>query len=144
MCRDFLTQLREQYQLLTEKGVQVIAITPSNGRFLEKFVDVFGPFPFLIYGDPDRKLYQKMGHKTMAKWKLLAIAGKAYLKHGKSAFIPEDEKQQEVVKKALKTHDIYIQGGTWIFDEEGNVIWSHVDQSPEDHATIEQIVKELS
>lgn len=136
--------MREQYKLLTKKGVQVIVITPSNRKLLEKFIGVFGPFPFSIYGDPDRALYQKMGHNTMAKWKLLAKAGKAYLKGGKSAFIPQDEKQQEVVKEAMKTQDIYIQGGSWIFDEQGYIIWSHVDKSPEDHATIEQIVNQLS
>jgi peroxiredoxin len=135
--------LREQHTLVTKKGVQIIVITPSKREFLEKFIDVFGPYPFPIYGDPGRTLYKKMGHQTMAKWKLLSIAAIAFLKYGKKAFLPQDEKQQDVVKVALKTHDIYIQGGTWIFDEKGTNIWKHVDQSPEDHATIEQILDAL-
>lgn len=144
MCRNFLAQLREQYKLLSKNGVQVIVISPSNRILLEKFINAFGPYPFSIYGDPDRVLYQKMGHKSMAKWKLLVKAGKAYLKSGKSAFIPQDEKQKKVVLAAMKTQDVYIQGGSWIFDEEGNTIWSHVDELPEDHATIEQIVNQLN
>lgn len=121
-----------------------MAIVPSNREFLEKFIEEFGPYPFPIYGDPHRSLYKKMGHQTMAKWKLLAKAGKAFLNGGTKAFIPQDEKQAELVRTAMKTHDIYIQGGSWIFDEDGQVVWSHIDKSPEDHATIEQITKALS
>lgn len=135
--------MREHYETINSNGVQVIVIAPSNRSFLEKFVDVFGPYPFPIYGDPDRTLYAKMGHKTMAKWKLLAKAAKMFLKEGKKAFLPQDQKKSDIVKEALNTHDVYIQGGTWIYDEEGNVIWSHIDESPEDHATIEQIKKKV-
>jgi hypothetical protein len=136
--------LREHYDQLTESGAQVIAITPSKRSLLERFTKEFGPYPFEIYGDPERTLYRGMGHKTMAKWKLLAKAGKAYLKGGKKAFLPEDEGQREVVQESLNTQDLYIQGGSWIFDEKGNVVWSHIDESPEDHASIDELVKQLS
>lgn len=121
----------------------MVVITPSNRSLLEKFIDAFGPYSFDIYGDPERALYRSMGHKSMAKWKLLTMAGKALIKGGTKAFMPKGEKEQEVVKKAMKTQDIYIQGGSWIFDEEGNVVWSHIDQSPEDHASIKEILEVL-
>jgi hypothetical protein len=136
--------LREHYDQLTAGGAQVIAITPSNRSLLERFTKEFGPYPFEIYGDPERTLYRSMGHKTMAKWKLLAKAGKAYLKGGKKAFLPEDKGQREVVQESLNTQDLYIQGGSWIFDEKGNVVWSHIDESPEDHASIDELVKQLN
>ncbi|TYR73324.1 hypothetical protein FZC79_18885 [Rossellomorea vietnamensis] len=136
--------MREHHQQLTAGGAQVIAITPSNQSLLEQFTREFGPYPFEIYGDPKRSLYKSMGHKSMAKWKLLALAGKAFLKGGKKAFLPEDEGQKKVVQKSLKTQDVYIQGGSWIFDENGEIIWSHIDESPEDHAPIEKLLEQLN
>ncbi|TYR98033.1 hypothetical protein FZC84_16745 [Rossellomorea vietnamensis] len=136
--------MREHHQKLTAEGAQVIAITPSNRSLLERFTKEFGPYPFDLYGDPDRSLYKSMGHKSMAKWKLLAKAGKAYLKGGKKAFLPEDEGQKKVVQESLNTQDIYIQGGSWIFNENGEVIWSHVDESPEDHASVNELLKQLN
>jgi hypothetical protein len=144
VCRAFLAQLREHYDQLTEGGAQVIAIAPSNRSLLERFTKEFGPYPFTIYGDPERVLYKSMGHQTMAKWKLLAKAGKAFLKGGKKAFLPKDEGQREVVQESLKTQDIYIQGGSWIFDEKVNVVWSHIDKTPEDHASIGELLKQLN
>lgn len=138
-----LTQLRERYEELIAYGFQVIVITPSIGTYLEAFVHAFGPYPFPIYGDPKRELYKRMGHKTMPKWKLLFQAGKAALTQGISKFFPEDEEQKKLVQKAMKTHDVYIQGGTWLFDEKGHILWKHVDTEPEDHASINQILTEM-
>ncbi|WP_456272725.1 peroxiredoxin-like family protein [Bacillus sp. AK031] len=135
--------MREHHGRLTEEGTQVIVIFPSNRSLLERFLDEFGPYPFQIFGDPDRTLFRSMGHKSMAKWKLLAKAGKAFIKGGKKAFLPEDEKQQKVVKESLNTQDIYIQGGSWLFSEKGEVMWSHVDESPEDHASIEELIHQV-
>jgi hypothetical protein len=138
-----LTQLRQRYEELTSTGYQIVIITPSTGSYLEQFVQVFGPYPYPVYGDPNRELYRSMGHQTMQKWKLLAKAGKAYLKGGSKAFLPEDEEQKRLVQKAMKTHDIYIQGGSWLFDEKGNILWNHIDTVPEDHASIETLLDEM-
>lgn len=139
-----LTQLRDRYQELTATGYQVLIVTPSNRSFLEQFDATFGPYPFPIYGDPERTLYRKMGHETMAKSKLLFKAGKAILKGGSKTFLPSDENQKVLVKTALKTHDIYIQGGSWLFNEQGKVVWNHIDTAPEDHATIDQILLQMN
>ncbi|MBY0148843.1 AhpC/TSA family protein [Neobacillus niacini] len=139
-----LTQLRKRYDEITATGFQIIIITPSTGSYLEQFVDAFGPYPYSLYGDPKRELYNSMGHQTMKKWKLLAKAGKGLLKGGTKAFMPEDPEQKALVQKAMKTHDIYIQGGTWLFDEKGNILWNHIDTAPEDHATIDNILAEIN
>lgn len=57
--------------------------------------------------------------------------------------MPEDPEQKRLVQKAMKTHDIYIQGGTWLFDEKGNILWNHIDTMPEDHASIDNILLEM-
>lgn len=81
-----------------------------------------------------------MGHVSMKKWKLLVKAAGAYMKGGSKVFMPEAEAEQKVVREAMKTQDIYIQGGSWLFDQRGDVIWSHIDQSPEDHAKIDDLL----
>jgi peroxiredoxin len=136
--------LREKYEELTATGFQVIVITPSKGTYLEQFDKAFGPYPFPIYGDPKRELYNSLGHQTMKKWKLLSRAGKLFLTGGGAkSFLPEDEEQKRLVQKAMKTQDIYIQGGTWLFDEKGNTLWSHIDTAPEDHASIDVMLSEM-
>jgi hypothetical protein len=138
-----LTQLRERYDEIIATGFQLIVITPSTGSYLAKFIEAFGPYPYPIYGDPKRALYRSLGHHTMKKWKLLYKAGKAFIKGGANAFFPKDEKQKELVQQAMKTHDVYIQGGTWLFDEKGKQLWKHIDTVPEDHASINTILSEI-
>nr|WP_077212026.1 peroxiredoxin-like family protein [Bacillus dakarensis] len=138
-----LTQLRERYEELTATGYQVVVITPSIGSYIEQFEKAFGPYPFPIYGDPKRELYNSLGHQTMQKWKLLAKAGKMLVKGGSKALFPEDEEQKKLVQKAMKTHDVFIQGGTWLFNEKGDTLWNHIDTEPEDTASIDQILSEM-
>ena len=139
-----LTQLRERYQELTASDYQVIVITPSTSAYLEQFVNAFGPYPFPIYGDPKRELYNNMGHLTMQKSKLLLKAAKIFVTKGSKAFFPEDADQKQLIQTATKTHDVFIQGGTWLFDEQGNVLWNHIDTAPEDHASIDLILFKMN
>lgn len=138
-----LTQLRERYQEITASDYQVIVITPSTSSYLEQFVNAFGPYPFPIYGDPKRELYNNMGHLTMQKSKLLFKAAKIFVTKGSKAFFPEDADQKQLIQTAMKTHDVFIQGGTWLFDEDGNVLWNHIDTDPEDHASIDTILAKM-
>lgn len=59
-------------------------------------------------------------------------------------FRPEDEEQKKFVQEAMITQDVFIQGGTWLFDERGNTLWNHIDTAPEDHAAIDQILSEIN
>lgn len=125
---------------MTKTGYQLIVVAPASGDFLKQFDQAFGPFPYPIYGDPTKYLYREMGHQSMPKWKLLMQAGIGFIKNGKKAFMPDNTRQRELVKTAMKSQDIYIQGGTWIFNEKGKVIWSHIDTEPEKHASIHDLL----
>ncbi|WP_240795434.1 peroxiredoxin-like family protein [Aquibacillus halophilus] len=135
--------MRENYNEINETGYQTVIVAPSNREYLEQFVEVFGPFPYQIYGDPKRKLFRKMGNLTMPKWKLLLQAVIGFIKHGKKAFIPDDNAKKKLVQTAMKTQDIYIQGSTWVFNNKGKVIWKHIDTEPGDHASIRTIINVL-
>jgi peroxiredoxin len=136
--------LRERITEIEEKSFQVVAIAPSKGSFIQQFIDQFGPFPFPILGDPSREAYKGMGHKTMSKWKLLSKAGLGFITGQVKNFIPKDEKQKEFVMKSMKTQDVYIQGGTWLFSPQGTILWNHIDESPEDHAKISEVLNQMN
>ena len=134
-------QLRESVEKFNQRDVQVIIIAPSKGSFVAQFIEAFGPFPFPLYGDPKREGYRQAGTVTMAKWKLLSKALVGFVTGKVKNFFPDDESQKRFVQKSMKTQDVYIQGATFLFNDEGNVVWKHVDQSPEDHASLKTVIK---
>lgn len=135
--------MREHRDEIVNEGVQIIVIAPSKGSFITQFLDAFGPFPFSIHGDPKRYAYRGMGHETMPKLKLLSMAAIGFVTGKVKNFLPKEATQKSFVKKSMKTQDVYIQGGTWLFDENSNVLWKHVDKSPDDHASIVDIKKQV-
>lgn len=132
--------MRERITEIEDKKFHVKIVAPSKGAFIEQFLEHFGPFPFPIYGDPSRAAYKGMGHQTMPKWKLLAKAGFGFVTGQVKGFIPDEEKQKQFVMKSMKTQDVYIQGGTWLYSSQGELLWNHVDSSPENHASIDEVL----
>ncbi len=133
--------MREHYNEFSKRGYQLIVIAPSKGSFINMFLKEFGPYPFPILGDPAREAYKGMGHKTMPKWKLLSKAAFGFVTGKVKGFVPEDEKQKKFVMESMKTQDVYIQGGTWIYSSTGKVLWNHIDESPENHAPLAKIME---
>lgn len=133
--------MRERIDEFHDKGVTVYAIAPSNAAFISKFLEAFGPFPFPILGDPNKEAYYELGHKTSPKWKLLSQAAIGFVFGKVKNFIPKDERQKKVVLTSMKKADVYIQGGTYVYSENGKLIYHHVDSSPEDHAKIDTVLK---
>ncbi len=119
----------------------IIAVVPTDGEQIRTFIDAFGTYPFPILGDPGQVAYKEMGHKHMSKWMLVPIAFR--LMTGQLKLSKEDPKQDAVVKKALRTQDTMQQGGSWLFSETGDLLWSHLDDLPQNHATIEEILKQI-
>ncbi len=135
--------MRKRVNEIENEGFQIIAIAPSNATYISQFTEAFGEFPFVIAGDPKREAYRGMGHHTMPKWKLLGQAAIGFVTRKMDGFIPKEQKKKDFVLKSMKTQDVYIQGGTWVFDERGKLIWHHIDQSPEDHAKIDLVIDVL-
>jgi hypothetical protein len=129
-------------QIQNEGNVTILAIVPTDANQIKAFLDAFGPYPFQFLGDPQQNAYRELGHKHMPKWKLNLMAGIALLT-GKMKLFPDDPKQKQIVKKAIKSQDVYQQGGTWLFSESGQVLWKHIDNDPADHATIQEILKQV-
>lgn len=129
-------------RIQNEGEVSILAIVPTNAEQISAFLDAFGPYPFPILGDPQQKAYSGLGHIHMSKFKLRMMAAIALLT-GKMKLYPDDPKQKQVVRNAMKSQDVYQQGGTWLFSESGQVLWKHIDKVPTDHATIQEIMKQV-
>ncbi|ADH98440.1 peroxiredoxin-like family protein [Salisediminibacterium selenitireducens] len=135
--------MREAHSDIEETGTKLVVVAPSNRSFIEQFTHLFGPFPYPIYGDPERQIYKHMQLKTMNKVKLLAMAGAAFASGKVKGFMPKKQAQKNFVMKSMKTQDVYIQGGAFLYDGEGKLLWKHIDQSPDDHAKINTIKSKL-
>lgn len=135
--------MRENKDVWESRNIELIVITPSNGAYNAEFIEKFGPYPFSFYGDPQRKAFRGLGHVTMPKAKLLSAAAAAGLTGRVKNFMPKNKQQRSFVADSMRTQDVYIQGGTWIFNKGGAPFWFHIDQSPENHATINEIDEKL-
>jgi peroxiredoxin len=136
-------QLRERVEEFEKRNIELVVIAPSKGSFVSQFLESFGPFPFTIYGDPRREGYRQAGTVTMPKWKLLGKALFGFVTGKVKNFLPDEQGQKKFVQKSMKTQDVYIQGATFLFDEKGKVVWKHIDQSPEDHASIDNLLDKI-
>jgi hypothetical protein len=138
--------LRKSFDEFEALSVKVVIVSPADREQIEKFLEVHGPYPFNIYGDPQMNVYKEMGNHRFTTLKSLAYVGAGILS-GKakiSDIIPKEEKKRELFFSAVKNQDVNVQGSAWLFDREGEVLWKHMDDSPKDHARLKEILKQVS
>ncbi|MFZ4453317.1 AhpC/TSA family protein [Salibacterium aidingense] len=137
--------MREHADFLqVEKGVKIVPVFPAAVSLLSSFEQAYGPYPFPLYADPGKEAFQGFGHQRMNRLKLLAktVLGVA-AGRGKD-FLPKNAEKKKVVTTSMKKSDIYMQGGSWLFDESKQLKWKHLDNTPENHASIEDIKQAVS
>jgi peroxiredoxin len=138
--------LRKSFDEFEARSVKVVIVSPADREQIEKFLEVHGPYPFNIYGDPQMNVYKEMGNHRFTTLKSLAYVGAGILS-GKariSDIIPKEEKKRELFFSAVKNQDVNVQGSSWLFDRVGEVLWKHMDDSPKDHARLKEILKQVS
>ncbi|WP_181186116.1 AhpC/TSA family protein [Alkalicoccus urumqiensis] len=136
--------MREFHHIFTENGAELSVIAPSSGSVIKEFNRSFGPYPFSLYGDPKHEAYYDLGHIRMPKWKMAGmLAGGAATKRLPS-FFPSEKRQKQFVTKSMRTQDVYLQGGAWIVDKDGELLYSHIDKNPMDHAPIDDMYRVLT
>jgi AhpC/TSA antioxidant enzyme len=138
--------LRKSFDEFEGRSVKVVIVSPADREQIAKFLEVHGPYPFNIYGDPQMNVYKEMGNHRFTTLKSLAYVGAGILS-GKakiSDIIPKEEKKRELFFSAVKNQDVNVQGSAWLFDREGEVLWKHMDGSPKDHARLKEILKQVS
>jgi AhpC/TSA antioxidant enzyme len=138
--------LRKSYEEFESRSVKVVIVSPADREQIEKFLEIHGPYPFSIYGDPQLNVYREMGNHRFTTLKSLAYVGAGILS-GKakiSDIIPKEEKKRELFFSAVKNQDVNVQGSSWLFDTDGVIVWKHMDGSPKDHARVKEILKQIS
>ena len=123
----------------------MVAVSPADRGQIEKFLDVHGPYPFEIYGDPELNVYREMGNHRFTTLKSLMYVGAGILsgKAKLSDIVPREEKKRELFFSAVKNQDVNVQGSSWLFDRDGEVLWKHLDDSPKDHARVKGILEQV-
>ncbi|RSL31682.1 hypothetical protein D7Z54_19785 [Salibacterium salarium] len=136
--------MRENANIIQQqKGVKIVPIFPALVSLLSSFEETYGPYPFSLYADPEKEVFKGFGHQSMNKAKLLSKAALGVLTGQVKNLLPKDPEKKKVVKTSMQKSDVYIQGGTWLFDNNQQLKWKHIDESPEKHADISQIMNAI-
>ncbi len=138
--------MREHAKEIEQAGFQIVTVAPAKHEHISPFVEEYGPFPFVVVGDPEKEAYKGLGHPSITKAKLALQLGAGFVtgktKHLKP-YTPKTKHQRDMMLTAVKEQDYLIQGGTWIVSGLGDVLWKHIDKEPGDHARIEVVVDEV-
>ena len=86
-----------------------------------------------------------MGNHHMTTVKSMLSVGADLLKGEVkiSDIVPKDKTERKHFLSAVKNQDVNIQGSSWLFDRNGDVLWKHMDDTPEDHAKVDEVLKQL-
>jgi len=122
--------------------VQIIVIAPATKNDIHSFLEVYGPYPFNLYGNPTLSLYKALGNKEFSHFESLSfvIRGLMKRKFKISDVISKDRRKRKIFTTAIINQDSNIQGSTWLISPVGQVIWRHMDSSPDNHANPDEIL----
>lgn len=137
--------MRESYEEFDRLSVKVVVVSPADRQQIQEFLDVHGVFPFEIYGDPELNVYHEMGNHHTSTVKTMLSVGADLIKGEVkiSDILPKEKDERKHFLSAVKNQDVNVQGSSWVFDRNGEVLWRHIDDSPEDHARVDEILKQL-
>lgn len=126
----------------TEKGNNVVVIGCSPAERIRSFASETNFDANLIYSDPSIGLYKALG----------MVEAKSF-----SEIKGKGEKSKESVSGTIsglawslykslwhKSKNVYQLGGTFIVDNESNILFKKIDSSSEDHAGVEELFKEAN
>jgi peroxiredoxin Q/BCP len=93
-CTVQACNLRDNYEVLMERGIQVIGVSADSASSHQKFIDKFD-LPFPLIADEDRKVIEQFG-----VWGPKKFMGKVYDGIHRTTFlIDEDQKIAGVIDK---------------------------------------------
>jgi hypothetical protein len=134
--------VRESYEQFKKRNVEIFIVTPHDEEYLTKYKDTLSSYPFPFYGDSTLTLYNNLGHQSLSKWKLFIHSVSSLFKGNFT--LPSNAQDKKAVKEAIKKSDVEVQGGAWLFDSNNEVVWHHIDKSPNDHADISTLIEKAN
>lgn len=105
-CTVQACDLRDNYNVLIEKGYQILGVSPDSPKKHEKFIAKFD-LPFSLIADEEKELIRKYG-----VWVEKTNFGRVYMGVKRTTFIIDEEGKIEdiIVKVKTKTHANQILG----------------------------------
>lgn len=135
--------MREHNDSIVSHGVTIIAVVPTDSPQIREYLNVYGPYPFAILGDPEQIAYKTLGLRHVSLGKSLKIITEYLLTGRIREIFPKDNEQMKIIMKAMSSQDVYQLGGTWLIETTGEILWQHIDSESADHAQIPQILQTL-
>lgn len=96
-CTAQACDLRDNYQLLLEKGYQVIGVSSDSAASHQKFITKYG-LPFPLIADEDKSIHEKYG-----VWVEKSMYGRKYMGTARTTFIIDEEGKIEDIIEKVKT-----------------------------------------
>jgi hypothetical protein len=123
--------LVERKDEIDARGAQLIAIGNGHAHWAQAFIDETG-IDFPVYVDPSRQSYDAFGMKRGA----LEGMGLRTLRHGRRA-------RRAGFRQTATRGDPVQNGGVVVFDENGEVIYTHVEAETGDLADLDEVIAAL-
>ena len=139
VCNSRTHELKENYTLLKEKGIEVVVVYQSNPETLLGFAKDYD-LPFRVIGDPDEKLYdlyqmEKNKQKMLHNFEKNANTKKLYQKGTKLY----GKKKYEQYKKEQDNNSKFYIPGDFLIDKSGRVDLVHYGAYLGDHLSLEDV-----
>jgi peroxiredoxin len=132
-CREHAAQLRDQYDTITAKGADVVAVGTGNPMYAKAFV-TDESIPFTVLVDED-------GHAARAA----AVKGGAgaMLKLIAPSVLKAGARARKAGHKQGKTGARPTQLGATFVVKDNTVVYAHVDNDVGDHAPMADVLAAL-
>lgn len=96
-CTAQACDLRDNYQLLLEKGYKVIGVSSDSAASHQKFITKYG-LPFPLIADEDKSIHEKYG-----VWVEKSMYGRKYMGTARTTFVIDEEGKIEDIIEKVKT-----------------------------------------
>ncbi|XP_029019028.1 peroxiredoxin-like 2C [Betta splendens] len=139
-CKEYVEDLSKiPKEALEEAGIRLVVIGQSDHRHIEPFCSLTG-YPYEIYVDPQRCIYQKLGMKRGENFTDSASPS-PHVKSG--TFVG----QMKSIWRAMRSPafdfqgDLHQQGGAIIAGPGSQVHFTHLDTNRLDHMPIDWLLQ---
>lgn len=130
-CREQAARLGERMEEIEGRGAQLIAIGNGHARWAQAFIGA-EDIKFPVYVDPGRQTYEEFG-----------------MTHGKKVVFNRRTKAHSEraldngFRQSSTRGDPFQNGGVIVFDESGQIVYSHIEEVAGDLANLDEVIAAL-
>jgi peroxiredoxin len=115
------------------RRVSVVVVSFAEPAKLQPYQDHHN-WPFPLFADPDRAVYQALDLKRLSWFQLLSPSTlRLYFNLMRAGMRPQNYGKD----------DHYQAGGDFLLDREGSILFAHRSQNPADRPTAAKLLQEI-